>query len=69
MEDENALLASASGIMHCLRLLADEAAVLRLSGAVSAIEEAMQTVALESGADAFKPFADIAEPPPPITVH
>jgi hypothetical protein len=39
--------ASADGIRHCLRLLAEEAAALRLSGTFSAIEAALAMIALE----------------------
>ncbi len=63
MDDDNALRASASGIMHCLRVLAHEAATLHLHGSVFAIHDAMQTVALESGAEAFPAFAETAEAP------
>jgi hypothetical protein len=63
MDDENALRASASGIMQCLRVLADEAATLHLHGSVFAIHDAMQTVAMESGAEAFAAFPENAEAP------
>ena len=40
---------SADGILHCLRLLADEAAHLKLNGTFSAIEAALAMIAVESG--------------------
>lgn len=40
---EQTCLATASGIMHCLRMLADEAASLNLSRTLVAIHEALQT--------------------------
>jgi len=69
MDDDNALHASASGIMHCLRLLADEAATLHLHGAVFAIHDAIQAVATESGAGVFSAFAEPAELPAPVATH
>jgi hypothetical protein len=44
-EDEFA--ASAEGIMQCLRLLAQEAASLKLAGSLSAIENALAVVMME----------------------
>jgi hypothetical protein len=69
MDDDNALLVSAAGIMHCLRVLADEAATLKLHRSVFAIHDAMQTVALESGAEVFGAFADTTEPAAPASMH
>jgi hypothetical protein len=69
MDDDNALLVSAAGIMHCLRVLADEAATLNLRASVFAIHDAMQTVGLESGAEALGPLADMAEPSAPASMH
>jgi hypothetical protein len=42
---------SATGLMQCLRLLAQEAAALNLVRTLSAIEDAMDTAAYESGLD------------------
>jgi hypothetical protein len=50
--DETAL-ASASGILQCLRLLAEEAASLNLHRTLSAIQDALETAAEESGGDDF----------------
>jgi hypothetical protein len=50
--DETAL-ASASGILQCLRLLAEEAATLNLHRTLSAIQDALETAAEESGGDDF----------------
>jgi hypothetical protein len=51
--DEN-ILASASGILQCLRLLAEEAATLNLHRTLSAIQEALETATEESGGDDFQ---------------
>jgi hypothetical protein len=69
MDDDDALLASASGIIQCLRLLADEAAFLRLHGAVSAITAAMQAVASESQAEAFASCAEAHQSAAPVILH
>ena len=50
LEDE-VLGASASGILQCLRLLAEEAAMLNLKRTLSAIQDALETVADESSAE------------------
>jgi hypothetical protein len=49
--DENGVLASATGILHCLRLLAEEAATLNLLRTLSAIQEALETAVDESTGD------------------
>jgi hypothetical protein len=54
LEDE-AFSASASGILQCLRLLAEEAATLNLKRTLSAIQDALETVADESGAEEEAP--------------
>ena len=46
--DEKQLAASADGIRQCLRLLADEAAALKLRASLSAIEKALAIVLLET---------------------
>jgi hypothetical protein len=48
--DEEPCTASADGILHCLRLLAEEAATLNLHRTLIAIEDALEAVALESHA-------------------
>lgn len=50
-ENESALGASATGILQCLKLLAAEAASLKLLRTLSAIEEALEMAASESGMD------------------
>jgi len=40
---------TAEGIVHCLRMLATEAASLNLARTLAAIEEAMQTCQVEHG--------------------
>ena len=47
--DHEEVLASAEGIRHCLRLLADEAASLKLRATLSAIEKALDAVLMEAG--------------------
>jgi hypothetical protein len=69
MDDDNGLLASARGIAHCLRLLADEAAILKLPRSVFAIMDALETVALETGAGEFEPMPEHAEPVTAIVLH
>jgi hypothetical protein len=44
---EQTCLASAEGILHCLRMLAEEAAALRLSRTQLAIQEALETCLME----------------------
>lgn len=44
---------SATGIVHCLQLLAQEAASLKLLRTLSAIEDALEMAACESGSDGF----------------
>ena len=46
-----ALTASATGILQCLKLLAAEAASLKLTRTLSAIEDALEMAACESGMD------------------
>jgi hypothetical protein len=47
--DQEDFLASAEGIRHCLRLLAEEAASLKLRATLSAIEKALDAVLIEAG--------------------
>ncbi len=47
--DQEDFLASAEGIRHCLRLLAEEAASLKLRKTLSAIEKALDAVLIEAG--------------------
>ena len=52
MDDEDfATQASASGILQCLRSLASEAASLHMLRTLSAIEDALEAAACESGMD------------------
>jgi hypothetical protein len=48
---DDTALASASGILQCLRLLAEEAATLNLHRTLSAIQDALETAAEESGGE------------------
>jgi hypothetical protein len=50
LTDEEAVPASAHGILQCLRLLAEEAATLNLRRTLSAIQGALETVVDESSA-------------------
>jgi hypothetical protein len=52
ISDETAV-ASASGILQCLRLLAEEAATLNMHRTLSAIQDALETAAEESGGDDY----------------
>jgi hypothetical protein len=46
-DNESAIAASATGIVQCLRMLAEEAASLNLRQTLEAIREAMQACAAE----------------------
>jgi hypothetical protein len=48
---DETVVASASGILQCLRLLAEEAATLNLYRTLSAIQEALETAAEESSGE------------------
>jgi hypothetical protein len=50
LTDDEAVPASAHGILQCLRLLAEEAATLNLRRTLSAIQDALETVVDESAA-------------------
>ena len=50
--------ADARGIMHCLRMLAEEAASLRLERTCEALRQALETCAAENG---FAPILDEIE--------
>jgi len=52
-EYDGSLSASASGILQCLKALAQEAASLQLFRTLSAIEDALEEAARESGLDAL----------------
>lgn len=56
--------ATPSGIMQCLRMLADEAASLNLSRTLHAINEALEACARE-GSDATIPTSRTV----PVTLH
>ena len=62
MHDDNSTLtdsdASASGILHCLRMLAEEAADLRLAGTLRALREAIAICQTER-IDATAPAAGL----------
>jgi hypothetical protein len=47
--DDEEIAASVEGILQCLRVLAEEAALLKLNGTFSAIEHALATATVESG--------------------
>lgn len=51
IETELTLSASATGILQCLKLLAAEAASLKLLRTLTAIEDALEMAASESGMD------------------
>jgi hypothetical protein len=47
--DDEEIAASVEGILQCLRVLAEEAALLKLNGTFSAIEHVLATATVESG--------------------
>jgi hypothetical protein len=49
MDEDCGATPSATGILHCLKLLAQEAASLNLIRTLSAIKDALETAACESG--------------------
>ncbi len=51
MDQDGAASASANGLLHCLRFLAQEAASLNLLRTLTAIEDALETALYESGTD------------------
>ena len=53
--DDEAVSASADGILQCLRLLAEEAATLNLQRTLSAIQDALETVAEETRVETEAP--------------
>ena len=57
--DEDTVQPSASGILHCLRALAEEAAALNLLRTFSAIEEALEMACFESARAAELPEASV----------
>jgi hypothetical protein len=68
--DDDAVPANANGISQCLRMLAEEAAALRLTRTLSAIKNALEIAKAESGDDAGADIsdflADLGETP---TIH
>jgi hypothetical protein len=53
--DDELGIPSADGIRRCLRLLADEAAELKLNGTFSAIEAALAVIAAETRPGGCRP--------------
>jgi hypothetical protein len=53
-EDDRNLTPSATGILQCLRVLAQEAATLQLFRTLSAIEDALEAAAFESSSDTME---------------
>jgi hypothetical protein len=53
--DDELGIPSADGIRRCLRLLADEAAELKLNGTFSAIEAALAVIAAETRPGSRRP--------------
>jgi hypothetical protein len=64
-EQKNGMTPSASGILQCLRALAQEAAALNLLHTLSAIEDALEAAARESGMDVTDDVYD-GEPERPV---
>jgi hypothetical protein len=63
MLDDEAVSASATGILQCLRLLAEEAAVLNLQRTLLAIQDALEAVADETGEVHEEPAISRLMPP------
>ncbi len=59
-EDEFAMQASAFGILRCLRSLAQEASSLHMFRTLSAIEDALEAAACESGMDTPDEMAQVS---------
>jgi hypothetical protein len=59
-EEDRGLLPSVSGILNCLKALAEEAAALNLHRTLSAIEDAFEAAATESGLDTYEDFTRVA---------
>ncbi len=55
---------SAAGILHCLRMLAEEAAALRLNATLAALRAAIAACAAEA-----PPAAPISGPPAGVALH
>ena len=64
-DNDSAPTASAAGILQCLKFLAAEAASLKLLHTLSAIEDALEMAARESGMDHVETKYDI-EPLRPV---
>jgi hypothetical protein len=56
--------ADATGILHCLRMLAEEAASLRLTRTLAALRQALDVCAAEKVVDV--PADEPDEPPTPV---
>ncbi len=61
-ENEAGLTPSVSGILHCLKFLAAEAASLKLIRTLSAIEDALEMAACESGTHLPEPVFEAVKP-------
>ena len=63
-ENDAGLAPSVSGILHCLKFLAAEAASLKLLRTLTAIEDALEMAACESGSHGLD--EPRLEPLPPV---
>ncbi len=54
MDEDGVACASANGLLHCLRFLAQEAASLNLLRTLTAIEDALETALFESATDRLR---------------
>ncbi len=62
-ENDLGLAPSVNGILHCLKFLAAEAASLKLLRTLSAIEDALEMAACESGSNGVEePLEEPARP-------
>ena len=64
MDEDGVATATANGLLHCLRFLAQEAASLNLVRTLSAIEEALEVALFESGNDLLRDGRQHASPAP-----
>ncbi|HTR16866.1 MAG TPA: hypothetical protein VMI52_07525 [Acetobacteraceae bacterium] len=68
--EDDAVPANANGISQCLRMLAEEAAALRLTRTLSAIKDALEIAKAESGDETGAETDDLLmEPCASQTIH
>ncbi len=60
--NDDEVLATSKGFIQCLRMLAEEASILRLDRTCAALQQALDTCSLEVSASSNDRFADFAQP-------